>query len=81
MIFYGYGYGEDIIYFMLHQRRMAIEENKTAVQIDQYEYLKKKLMIDRTMMIIMELLNMVMTLQIVKLFTIKIQAESVSRRF
>ena len=41
MIFYGYGYGEDIIYFMLHQRRMAIEENKTAVQIDQYEYLKK----------------------------------------
>ena len=29
----------------------------------------------------MELLNMVMTLQIVKLFTIKIQAESVSHRF
>ena len=66
MIFYGYGYGEDIIYFMLHQKRM-IEEHKTAVQIDQYEYLKKKLMIDRTMMIIMELLNMVMILQIAKI--------------
>ena len=66
MIFYGYGYGEDIIYFMLHRKRM-IEENKTAVQIDQYEFLKKQLMIDRTMMIIMELLNMVMILQIAKI--------------
>ena len=39
---YPFAYGEDIIYFMLHQKYNPFQEHKNSTEKDEYQYLYKK---------------------------------------
>ena len=39
---YPYAYGEDNIYFMLHQKYIPIQEYEKSTEKSEYEYLYKK---------------------------------------
>ena len=41
-VIYPYAYGEENIYFMLHQKYITIQEYESSTEKDEYQYLSKK---------------------------------------